>query len=122
MLVAPGPAWRLAALTVFPTALAFYWMNVFQPRVSASRAALVYLLEPVFAAAVSVATGHDRWTVELVTGGGLIVAGNLFVELPAWLRERRRGYDGPRSVEPTARGHPCRQSESNTPTPSAAKK
>src|SRR5262249_1031846 len=35
-------------LAFFSTVVAFHWMNVYQPRVSATRAALVYLLEPVF--------------------------------------------------------------------------
>jgi drug/metabolite transporter (DMT)-like permease len=89
VLAEPAQRWRLAVMTVVSTALAFHWMNVYQPRVTASRAALVYLLEPLFAAVVSVQTGHDRWTLELIAGGGLIVAGNLLVELPVWLRERR---------------------------------
>ena len=79
---------------VIPTVLAFHWMNVYQPRVSASRAALIYLLEPVFAALFSLAWGHDRVSLPLVAGGGLILGGNLLVELPGWLRERIEGPDG----------------------------
>ena len=36
-------------LTALPTVLSFHWMSAYQPRVSATRAALIYLLEPVFA-------------------------------------------------------------------------
>jgi drug/metabolite transporter (DMT)-like permease len=75
----------LALMTLLPTVLAFHWMNVYQPRVPASRAALIYLLEPVFSAAFSVWWEHDRVTAPLLLGGGLVLAGNLLVELPRWL-------------------------------------
>jgi drug/metabolite transporter (DMT)-like permease len=65
-------------------------MNVYQPRISASRAALIYLLEPLFAALFSLAWGHDQLTRYLVYGGVLILAGNIVAELPSWIRERRR--------------------------------
>jgi drug/metabolite transporter (DMT)-like permease len=98
--IAPCLSWTVAALqdidilkdlgllTLFCTVLAFHWMAVYQPRVSAGRAALIYLLEPVFAAVFSLCWGHDSLTVRLVAGGGLILAGNLLVELPLWLRKR----------------------------------
>jgi drug/metabolite transporter (DMT)-like permease len=76
---------------VLPTVLAFHWMNVYQPRVPPSRAALIYLLEPVFTSVFSVWWGYDQVTPGLLLGGGLILGGNLLVELPRWLR-------GPRSV------------------------
>ena len=57
---------------------------------SAGRAALIYLLEPVFAAAYSIAWGLDVLTLRLVTGGVLILGGNLLVELPLWLRDVRK--------------------------------
>jgi drug/metabolite transporter (DMT)-like permease len=76
----------LALMTLLPTVLAFHWMNVYQPRVPVSRAALIYLLEPVFSAAFSVWWQHDRLTPPLLLGGGLVLAGNLLVELPRWLR------------------------------------
>jgi len=75
-------------LAIFPTVLAFHWMNVYQPRVSATRAALVYLLEPVFATVFSILLGRDELTVWLVLGGGLILGGNLVVELPGLFRPR----------------------------------
>jgi drug/metabolite transporter (DMT)-like permease len=73
-------------LAFFSTVLAFHWMNVYQPRVSATRAALVYLLEPVFGTAFSICLGRDVLTWWLALGGGLILAGNLVVELPGLLR------------------------------------
>jgi drug/metabolite transporter (DMT)-like permease len=76
----------LTLLTLFPTVLAFHWMNTYQPRIPASRAALIYLLEPVFSAAYSVWAGQDAVTQRLLLGGALILAGNLLVELPRWFR------------------------------------
>jgi drug/metabolite transporter (DMT)-like permease len=70
----------LLALTVFSTFLAFHWMNVYQPRVPASRAALIYLLEPLFGSAFSVAAGYDLLSLRLIFGGSFILAGNLLVE------------------------------------------
>ena len=63
-------------------------MTTYQPRVSATRAALIYLLEPVFGSLFSLAWGHDELTARLVIGGALILGGNLIVEVPGWLRER----------------------------------
>jgi drug/metabolite transporter (DMT)-like permease len=87
-LVEPKVQWNIVLMTLFPTVLGFYWMNVYQPRVTASRAALIYLLEPVFAAGYSVWQGHDRVTVSLLAGGALILAGNAVIELPKWLARR----------------------------------
>lgn len=80
----------LLLLTVLCTALTFHWMNVYQPRVAAARAALIYLLEPVFAALFSLALGHDPMTVGLLAGGGLILGGNLLAELPGLWRSQSR--------------------------------
>ena len=76
-------------MTLLATVIAFHWMNKYQPRVSASRASLIYLLEPVFAAAFSVLWGYDTLSGRLLLGGGIILGGNLLVELPGLLRERR---------------------------------
>jgi drug/metabolite transporter (DMT)-like permease len=81
----------LVLLALLSTAVAFHWMNVYQPQVSANRAALIYLLEPLFSAVFSVIGGHDQTTVQLVVGGGLILGGNFLVELPGWLRSTTPG-------------------------------
>jgi drug/metabolite transporter (DMT)-like permease len=84
----PAVQANILRVTLLPTVLGFHWMNLYQPRVSASRAALIYLLEPVFAAMYSVWLGHDRLTFSLVLGGCLILAGNAVLELPNWLPRR----------------------------------
>jgi drug/metabolite transporter (DMT)-like permease len=82
MLAKPGMALKLSTLTVVSTVLAFGLMNAYQPKVPASRAALIYLLESVFSSLISVAAGFDEPTWPLFLGGSLILAGNLLVELP----------------------------------------
>jgi drug/metabolite transporter (DMT)-like permease len=93
MLSDPHILTDLALLTVLSTVLAFHWMNTYQPVVGASRAALIYFLEPVFAALFSIAWGHDSVTPRLLLGGLLILAGNLLVEAPLWGRGLRRSLD-----------------------------
>jgi drug/metabolite transporter (DMT)-like permease len=83
--------WRdLGLLTVLCTVLPFHWFNVYQPRVAASRAALIYLLEPVFASMFSLLWGHDTLGLHLIIGGSLILVGNALVEVPAWVRRENR--------------------------------
>jgi drug/metabolite transporter (DMT)-like permease len=68
--------------------------------VPASRAALIYLLEPVFAAVLSIVIGHDSVTGRLVLGGAIIICGNALVELPLWIRSyRARRRQGQRGAE-----------------------
>jgi drug/metabolite transporter (DMT)-like permease len=89
MLSNPKVLIELMILILFPTVLAVHLMNIYQPRVSANRVALIYLLEPVFSAAFSVPWGHDELGLALVAGGVLILGGNVLVELPIW-RPRSR--------------------------------
>lgn len=81
-------------VTLLSTMLATRLMSTYQPRVSASRAALIYLLEPVLAAVLSVILGHDSVTGRLLLGGALILSGNALVELPLWIRNMRRKRPG----------------------------
>jgi drug/metabolite transporter (DMT)-like permease len=81
-------------LTLLSTLLATFLMSTYQPRVPASRAALIYLLEPVFAAALSIVVGHDSVTGRLLLGGTLILSGNVLVELPLWIRNIRGKHPG----------------------------
>jgi drug/metabolite transporter (DMT)-like permease len=81
-------------LTMLSTILATHLMSAYQPRVPASRAALIYLLEPVFAAVLSIILGHDSVSARLLLGGALILSGNVLVELPRWIRTIRGKHPG----------------------------
>jgi drug/metabolite transporter (DMT)-like permease len=66
---------------VFGSAVALSLLNAFQRTVGPVRAAIIYALEPVWAAAISVFNGLtlvDSW---LLAGGLALLAGNLLVEL-----------------------------------------
>lgn len=67
-------------LTLLPTILSFHWMNTYQPQVSAGRAALIYLTEPVLAACFSIPIGLDTLTGRLLLGGALVLLGNVIAE------------------------------------------
>lgn len=73
--------------SVFATAYAFWAMTTFQHRTTPTRAALIYTLEPVFAAIFSVWLAGDRLSAIGWLGGLLIIAGMIFAE--AWPLLRR---------------------------------
>jgi len=86
ILATPHVAIDLALLTVFCTVVAFGSMTIFQPRIDPTRATLIYLLEPIFAAAYAwVALG------EVMTGAGavgavLILLANVAAEIDLFRR------------------------------------
>jgi drug/metabolite transporter (DMT)-like permease len=94
ILAQPRIVEALTCLTILPTVLAFHWMNTYQPMVSPGRAALIYLLEPVFSSIFSVWWGYDQLTVVLVAGGALILVGNLLAEAPRWRAKMVDGVAG----------------------------
>jgi drug/metabolite transporter (DMT)-like permease len=67
--------------SVFATAYAFWAMTTFQNRTTPTRAALIYTLEPVFAAIFSVWLAGDRLSAIGWFGGLLIIAGMIFAEV-----------------------------------------
>ena len=75
---------------LFASAMAISIQTWAQARTTAVRAALVYALEPVFAAAYSVALGYERLGGREAAGGALIIVGVLVAEAgPAlWSRVR----------------------------------
>ena len=74
---------NLALLVVVPTVGAYGLLNYFQPRVDATRAALIYMVEPIFASAFAwYMTGRGLEKAGLI-GAALILIANLVVELLA---------------------------------------
>lgn len=71
-----------AITAIFATAYAFWAMTTFQNRTTPTRAALIYTLEPVFAAIFSVWLAGDRLTAIGWFGGAMIVVGMVVAE--AW--------------------------------------
>jgi drug/metabolite transporter (DMT)-like permease len=59
------------------TALTFFLMTWGQARLGAIEAAVIYTMEPVFAACFSIALGRELATMKLLVGGGLIVTAML---------------------------------------------
>lgn len=71
----------LGLTSVFATALAFSLQTWGQRHTTATRTAVIFALEPVFALMAAVIWGHEALTWQSVAGGALIVGGILFVEL-----------------------------------------
>jgi drug/metabolite transporter (DMT)-like permease len=66
---------------VFATALAFAMQTWAQKYTSATRTALIFALEPVFALITAASAGREPLTTSAVAGGALILTGILAVEL-----------------------------------------
>ncbi len=81
MLSSPGVAVNLALATVFATLGAFGLMFRYQPRVSATRGAIIYQTEPVFASAYAWAFAASGMTGLAVAGAATILTANLIAEL-----------------------------------------
>ena len=82
-------------LTVFPTVGAFSLLNLYQPKLDATRAALIYLVEPVIAAVYALVMVGRRLDAMTVAGAVLILAANVLVEI---LSARARNAT-PKNVE-----------------------
>jgi len=78
-----------AITAVFATSYAFWAMTTFQNRTTPTRAALIYTLEPVFAAIFSVWLAGDRLSAIGWFGGAMIVVGMIVAEVWPLLSEKR---------------------------------
>jgi drug/metabolite transporter (DMT)-like permease len=101
-----------AALGLLATAFALAAMAWAQQTVSATRATIIYAMEPVWGGVFGAAAGEPMTTATLL-GSGLIVGGILVSEL-RWVPRRMRGYPlralaGERSGggRPTSDPAPC---------------
>lgn len=91
----------IGLLCVFPSLLAFKWMNEYQPVVSAGQAAVIYTLEPVFASLwamclpallsmlCAVSYSNERLSVPLVVGGCLVLLANALALWPEASKKRK---------------------------------
>jgi drug/metabolite transporter (DMT)-like permease len=72
----------LIITSVFATALSFLAQTNFQKFTTTTRVALIFTMEPVFAAITGVMWAHDRLTITAILGCILIFLGMIFAELP----------------------------------------
>jgi len=96
-----GVVSAIVVTAVFATALAFALQTWGQKYTTATRTALIFALEPVFALATAVVVGGERLTVLGSMGAALILAGILVVEL------KPRAAAGHRNSS-SFDGHACR--------------
>lgn len=73
----------LLPLTFLTTLAAFAIMTAYQPRVDPTRTAVIYLFEPLFAAAFAWLHNGRLMSVDALAGAGLILAANIIAELPS---------------------------------------
>ena len=68
-------------MAIFAGALALLGQTWAQAHLSPTRSAIIMSMEPVFAAFFAVSLGGESLTARMVTGGGLVVAAMVIVEL-----------------------------------------
>ncbi|PFP31308.1 EamA family transporter [Bacillus sp. AFS073361] len=73
----------LIITSLFATALAFLIQTNFQKYTSATRVALIFAMEPVFAAITGFYWAQERLSYSALIGCSLIFAGMIFAELPS---------------------------------------
>ena len=77
----PNVLWALLITSILATAVAFLVQTWGQRHTTATRAALIFSLEPVFAWLTSYVVEHEVFTSQALAGAGCILAGILLVEL-----------------------------------------
>lgn len=83
----PAVFWAILINAILGTSLAYWGQNVFQQNISSTQIAVIFSMEPVFAALVSwVAQGGSLSTVEIV--GGVLIFISMLVADPnvSWIR------------------------------------
>jgi drug/metabolite transporter (DMT)-like permease len=73
----------LVVTSVFATAIAFFAQTNFQRYTTPTRVALIFAMEPVFAAITGYVWAHEHLSNSALIGCVLIFAGMVFAELPA---------------------------------------
>lgn len=81
---------KLALLVCFTTVMAFGLMTYFQPKLDPTRAAIIYLFEPIFAALYAYVLRGTGMTLMALTGAGLILLANVVAEAKFFRRRKPR--------------------------------
>lgn len=74
-------AWTVLYTAGACTVVAMGVLNRYQRDISATRASVIYMIEPVFAAVFATLVGGEAMTLRKVLGGAVILLGNLACEL-----------------------------------------
>ncbi len=77
----------LSCAALFATLIAICAMNIYQRELDPVRAAIIYAIEPVWAAAIAIGIGMEQPSRWLYLGGGALLFGNLVAE---WRRAGNR--------------------------------
>ncbi|KZE46800.1 hypothetical protein AV540_21045 [Brevibacillus parabrevis] len=91
ILFIPEVAMGLIVTSIFATALAFLAQTALQKQTSSTRVALIFALEPVFAALTSYIFIHEVLNGRQLTGCLMIFTGMILAEMPIaqWLQQAR---------------------------------
>lgn len=102
--LADGRVWSMTLYTAAFCSVAAMWaLNRYQREISPTRAAVLYMLEPVIAALLAVLVAREPLTSRTLIGGAVILGGNLLCE---WIGIRAsadgalRGKAGPGASGP----------------------
>ena len=79
----PHVAWTVLWTAAACSVAAMWALNRFQRDLPPTRAAVLYMLEPVIAAGFGILVAGEEATLRKLAGGAIIVAGNLLAELLA---------------------------------------
>jgi drug/metabolite transporter (DMT)-like permease len=84
IVISSGILLNMTLLIVISTMTAFGLMFYFQPKIDPTRAALIYLAEPIFAALYAYLAVGRALSPVAVVGASLILAANVLVEYLKW--------------------------------------
>ena len=94
LLTTPDFMWPVSLAGVLGTGVALTLLNAYQRELSPVRAAILYSLEPVWAALIAVGVGLMEVDMWLLLGGSGLLVGNLIVEVVPRLRRNKAPIGG----------------------------
>ncbi|MGR5977259.1 EamA family transporter [Bacillus paranthracis] len=75
---------------LFATSIAFFIQTSAQKHTSPTRVAIIFAMEPVFAALTGVLVANEQLSISAIIGCLCIFLGMVFVELPSKTKKKRR--------------------------------
>jgi drug/metabolite transporter (DMT)-like permease len=92
IIVHPSVIFALIITSLFATALAFLIQTSFQKYTSATRVALIFAMEPVFAALTGFLWNDESLGTKAILGCLLILIGMVLSELPPWSKMTKKAF------------------------------